>query len=419
MQHRMPVDVHQQGSALAVEAGISLASMRSAISLRARITMVLLVVRPGGYGRQGWVGSVTMLIGLADGRTITQTINGGKDAGLSSTCTPVQVDDNPVRPGHLAPSCWTSGAPMSLSSLGLTALDEAVYRALLRGDGAPAGDPGATRESLARLVHLELVRMDADGRAVAIEPGHAISRLIRRRLLETSAEQRRISTAWETLHLLTAEGHSGDASLGVRRIDGVEQVNEQLRSMAADACEAMTIHSVRREVVPQRLPSFLKRLAEGVRWRTIVPRENLSRPNVIEYSLALHRAGDRHRVIDEPAQQMVILDRAVAFVPTVPNASGSGALMIRQPGAVATMVDLFERVWAHATDLEPDQAPALTPRERQVLHLLSSAGKDEVAAREMGVSLRTYRRHVAELLDRLGAANRFQAALFAKQQGWI
>ncbi|MGW7481548.1 helix-turn-helix transcriptional regulator [Nonomuraea muscovyensis] len=308
---------------------------------------------------------------------------------------------------------------MSLSSLGLTALDETVYRALLRGDGAPPGDPGATRASMARLTQLELVRLDADGKAVAIEPGLAISRLIRRRLLETSAEQRRISAAWETLHMLTAEDQSTGSALGVERIDGVEQVNERLWSMAADAYEVMTIQSVRRRAVPEMLPTYLKRLTEGVRWRTIVPRGSLRRQDVIEYVLALHRAGDHHRVIEEPAQQMVIFDRAMAFVPTVPNASGSGALMFRQAGAVATMVDLFERVWAHATDLEPDQAPALTPRERQVLHLLSSAGKDEVAAREMGVSLRTYRRHVAELLDRLGAANRFQAALFAQRQGWI
>ncbi|MEU7899105.1 hypothetical protein AB0B45_40405 [Nonomuraea sp. NPDC049152] len=56
---------------------------------------------------------------------------------------------------------------------------------------------------------------------------------------------------------------------------------------------------------------------------------------------------------------------------------------------------------------------------RQVLHLLSSADKDEIAAREMGVSLRTYRRYVAELLVRLGATNRFQAVLLARKQGWI
>jgi hypothetical protein len=85
----------------------------------------------------------------------------------------------------------------------------------------------------------------------------------------------------------------------------------------------------------------------------------------------------------------------------VPNAHRSGALVIRQPGAVATLVDLFERVWGHATDL------------------LATAVKDEISARQMGVSLRTYRRYVAELLARLGAANRFQAAIVAKQRGWI
>jgi DNA-binding NarL/FixJ family response regulator len=93
--------------------------------------------------------------------------------------------------------------------------------------------------------------------------------------------------------------------------------------------------------------------------------------------------------------------------------------VIRQPGAVATLVDLFERVWGHATDLEPSEQDPLSEREQQVLDVLATAVKDEISARQMGVSLRTYRRYVAELLARLGAANRFQAAIVAKQRGWI
>jgi DNA-binding NarL/FixJ family response regulator len=87
--------------------------------------------------------------------------------------------------------------------------------------------------------------------------------------------------------------------------------------------------------------------------------------------------------------------------------------------AVATLVDLFDRVWVQGNDPEPAESRELADRERQVLRLLATAVKDEVSAREMGVSLRTFRRYVAELFARLGAANRFQAAVIAKQRGWI
>jgi DNA-binding CsgD family transcriptional regulator len=308
---------------------------------------------------------------------------------------------------------------MSLSSLGLTAFDEAVYRDLLHGCQEAAGDPDALRTALERLAALDLIQFDPAGRPFAVEPEIGISRLIRRRLLETSAEQRRISAAWEALHLLSAERRGPERTVTIERIDGADRINGRIWSLALDAHEVLSVQSERQRPHPGRLPAYLQRLREGVRWRTIVARKALIDPALMDYCITLHRAGDLHRIVDDAGQQMVIVDRAVVFVPSEPEGGHRSALMISQTGVVATMVDLFERVWAHAVDLEPHPEPGLTSRERQVLYLLASTDKDEVAAREMGVSLRTYRRHVAELLDRLGAANRFQGALLAKRQGWI
>ncbi|MFD9946277.1 LuxR C-terminal-related transcriptional regulator [Nonomuraea sp. NPDC059023] len=122
---------------------------------------------------------------------------------------------------------------------------------------------------------------------------------------------------------------------------------------------------------------------------------------------------------DETIQQMVILDRSVAFVPTVPNTDGVGALIIRQAGVVATLVDLFEWAWGQAGDLNTAGPPVLSPQQLQILRLMTTMVKDEVAARELGIGVRTYRRHVAALLTKLQAANRVQAAVIAKQHGWV
>lgn len=61
----------------------------------------------------------------------------------------------------------------------------------------------------------------------------------------------------------------------------------------------------------------------------------------------------------------------------------------------------------------------LSEMERRVLLAMCTVGKDEAGARELGVSVRTYRRHVADLMQLLGAASRAQAALLARERGWV
>ena len=44
---------------------------------------------------------------------------------------------------------------------------------------------------------------------------------------------------------------------------------------------------------------------------------------------------------------------------------------------------------------------------------------DEAAANRLGVSLRTVRRRVADLMERLDASSRFEAGLKAGRRGWL
>jgi DNA-binding NarL/FixJ family response regulator len=56
---------------------------------------------------------------------------------------------------------------------------------------------------------------------------------------------------------------------------------------------------------------------------------------------------------------------------------------------------------------------------RLLLEQLTRGAKDEQIARELGLSLRTVRRRVAEVLGELGADSRFQAGVEAVRRGWI
>lgn len=51
--------------------------------------------------------------------------------------------------------------------------------------------------------------------------------------------------------------------------------------------------------------------------------------------------------------------------------------------------------------------------------MLEDGHTDEVIARKLGVSIRTVRRLMADLLKTLNAESRFQAGVQATRRGWI
>jgi two-component system, NarL family, response regulator LiaR len=67
----------------------------------------------------------------------------------------------------------------------------------------------------------------------------------------------------------------------------------------------------------------------------------------------------------------------------------------------------------------PPSSDALTPREREVLVQLARGRPNKVIARELGVSERTVKAHVHNLLGKLGFTDRTQAAVYAVRRGLL
>jgi two-component system, NarL family, response regulator LiaR len=63
--------------------------------------------------------------------------------------------------------------------------------------------------------------------------------------------------------------------------------------------------------------------------------------------------------------------------------------------------------------------PELTPRELDVLRLISHGLRNQEIAAQLSISERTVKFHVSEILSRLGANNRTEAVRLAAQQGLI
>ena len=62
--------------------------------------------------------------------------------------------------------------------------------------------------------------------------------------------------------------------------------------------------------------------------------------------------------------------------------------------------------------------PVPTDEERAVASLLVTGMTDEMAARRLGLSRRTFRRRLKALMDKLGARSRFQAGFMLAGTGW-
>ncbi|UGY94186.1 LuxR family transcriptional regulator [Streptomyces gobiensis] len=112
-----------------------------------------------------------------------------------------------------------------------------------------------------------------------------------------------------------------------------------------------------------------------------------------------------------------IIDGKVGLVCTG-SFDGRRASVIQSSVVIHGMHTLFDEAWKNAQVLADQEVSGNLRRQmytRQVLESLSSGDTDEVAARKLDMSVRTYRRYVAEILRELGARTRFEAGALAAQ----
>jgi DNA-binding CsgD family transcriptional regulator len=190
----------------------------------------------------------------------------------------------------------------------------------------------------------------------------------------------------------------------VERLEDRELVRQQIAQAAAAAGELRAMHPVGssdkgREEQKSRV-HVLDALRDGMTMRTIIHASVLDDPGKAARLRELHAAGDLHRVVDEPIQQLLIFDRTIAFVRITPVAHSPGALVIRQQSLIATLIDLFEQTWAKAREVT-EPAHQLTPREREVLALIAEGRSNRAVARTLSITEAAVGKHVAGVFAKL------------------
>lgn len=157
-------------------------------------------------------------------------------------------------------------------------------------------------------------------------------------------------------------------------------------------------------------------VAAGRRCRAIYPLKVLTEaPGALARRAAI---GEEVRLVPELPTRLLIFASTHVVMPDPLGFAASPRLLVRQRGIVELAVLYFDELWRHATAVGEQEVGPEDVR-RFLLEALASGAQDEQIARRLGLSLRTVRRRVAELMADLGAHSRFQAGVEATRRGWL
>jgi DNA-binding NarL/FixJ family response regulator len=162
-------------------------------------------------------------------------------------------------------------------------------------------------------------------------------------------------------------------------------------------------------------------LGRGHKLRLLLHRSVLSTQASDRPLRRLADLGADIRVTRWALPNMLVLGSEV-ITATEPGGAESEGVHVHSGGLGTVMRQLFGALWDHAGGLATArraEAIHTSPVRSTVLAYLSTGILDDAAAREMAISVRTYRRYVAGILHDLDVGSRFQAGARAAELGLL
>jgi DNA-binding CsgD family transcriptional regulator len=138
---------------------------------------------------------------------------------------------------------------------------------------------------------------------------------------------------------------------------------------------------------------------------------------------AIYAAGAQIRVSNSDLPEAIILDGHLALLRVgVDWRRTNSFIVIQEAPITAALQSSFATTWNNSISYDQFHHSRIYPDDETVssiLDLLSKGRTDASAARFLGVSLRTYRRRVSDIMEYLGADSRFQAGVLASRLGLV
>ena len=321
-----------------------------------------------------------------------------------------------------------------MSALGFPPAVDRLYERVLKQSGrelvsvaqALLRTPEELLDDLAPLVESEVVRIS--GSRVFVEsPPVAVARLVAEQASDAARARRRLDALAAAIPFLTA----GSARPAPGEVHDVQPLDGEISSGGQPvALIAALIAQSKGDLlwlrpdqwrIPREdamLEVIRDLIASGRRSRAIYPVRALQEaPDTLR---ARAEVGEQIRVLSDLPTRMFIIGTTHAVLPEPLGFVDEPRSLVRQQGLVEALTSWFELMWERAAPVPAlDPGQARPDMRRFLLQQLASGVQDEQVARTLGISLRTVRRRIADILTELGADTRFQAGVEAARRGWL
>ncbi|MFI6685554.1 LuxR C-terminal-related transcriptional regulator [Streptomyces sp. NPDC050485] len=290
--------------------------------------------------------------------------------------------------------------------------------------------PEEVDRAIERLLRLGVLRTKTGqpGRLVPVAPATAHAQLLMPAIRELRDRQAMINDASAQLaHLLPVYESSVMRRTGqqlVHHLEDVDAVRSALSELSARATrEILTSQpggSRPEAVLKEATDRTVHVLKRGVRMRTLYQYAAQFHQPTVDHATLFVAHGAEVRLVTDAFMRLIVFDREVALIELLDNAQG--AVLVRDPNIIHFLVRAFERAWdrALAFPLAHDRDQVLRSSEEMktaIVKLLVEGYDDKVVAKRLGISLRTFQRHLAEVLRRIGANNRIHAGYLLRDLG--
>ncbi len=324
-----------------------------------------------------------------------------------------------------------AGPDSPLAALGFDPAAQRVYGVVLRNPGSRSEDVGwmsglegdVVEAILDGLQGAGLVRRDG-ALVQPLPPEDAIGRLLVTRAAELRSVRDELEEARRRLPHYVALHHASAATTGevvtLEVIRGRDLVGLMPGLAASAPGEMLFLRPDQWRYDDGRRADdvVIQLIREGRSSRVLYPARALEEAPAAVRTRA--DQGEQVRFLTSLPTRLAIFGTGVALLPVRLGSDAERVLVIRQESLVAALRLYFEGLWERGLSL-PGLDPAAEggPDRRLFLEQLASGAKDEQIARALGMSLRTVRRRIADIMTALGAESRFQAGTEAVRRGWL
>ncbi|GGZ01280.1 hypothetical protein GCM10010300_51580 [Streptomyces olivaceoviridis] len=289
--------------------------------------------------------------------------------------------------------------------------------------------PGELRNAVETLVDWRLLRELPDRSAiVAARPDAALAEAMVP--LENAITRYRLEvsrTRDEFDRLMSIYLVAGDHS-ATEPLTCADDLHDALSGLAGSCTREVLVANPGKDAVPRALRQALwgemgprAEVCDGVRVRVMYQHSSRRDATTRAHTSAARRAAAEVRTVGELHDRIVVFDRQVAVLI---GDGVQGGVVIREASVVDFLARVFDRSWEQGLDFAGEAGRQHEVREladsvqQDIVRLLVQGMRDEEIARRLDISVRTCRRHIAKVMERLRSESRFQAGYLLRKRGW-